>query len=84
MVPMTTAAGRSLTDALKQLFVHLEDLLKRIADTDDIHIRRLRASVRAQMIAVQRDIPTLQSPGDALLSPALTAPRKAAQDSHPA
>jgi hypothetical protein len=54
----------------------LEDLLKRIADTDDVQIRRLRACVRAQMIAVQRDIATVQAP--AAETP-VTAPRKTAQ-----
>ena len=37
-----------------ELFAVLEDLLKRIADTDDPEIRRKRAQVRAEMIAVQR------------------------------
>jgi hypothetical protein len=34
----------------------LEDLLKRIADTEDPHIRRLRAQVRAELVAIQTDI----------------------------
>ena len=39
--------------ALKELFFVLEELLKRIADTDDPEIRRRRAQVREEMIAVQ-------------------------------
>jgi hypothetical protein len=34
----------------------LEDLLKRIADTEDPHIRRLRAKVRAELVAIYTDI----------------------------
>ena len=40
-------------DKFNELFAVLEDLLKRIADTDDPDIRRKRALVRAEMIAVQ-------------------------------
>ena len=39
-----------------ELFTALEDLLKRIADTDDPEIRRRRAQVRAEMIAVQNNL----------------------------
>jgi hypothetical protein len=45
-----------------ELFAVLEDLLKRIADTDDPEIRRKRAQVRAEMIAVQNNPQTLDSP----------------------
>jgi hypothetical protein len=38
-----------------ELFSALEELLKRIADTDDPDIRRRRAQVRAEMIAVQNN-----------------------------
>jgi hypothetical protein len=55
----TTPKSASLqTSAFKdqkfnELFTALEDLLKRIADSDDPEIRRKRALVRAEMIAVQ-------------------------------
>lgn len=39
-----------------ELFAVLEDLLKRIADTDDPEIRRKRAQVRAEMIAVRNNL----------------------------
>jgi hypothetical protein len=41
-------------DNLEELFAALEELLKRIADTDDPVIRRKRALVRADMIAIQK------------------------------
>lgn len=34
----------------------LEDLLKRIADTEDPHVRRIRAKVRAQLLAIQEEL----------------------------
>jgi hypothetical protein len=40
-------------DPLNELFSALEELLKRIADTDDPEIRRKRARLREQMIAVK-------------------------------
>jgi len=55
-------APRTLPEALNELFVVLEDLLKRIADTDDTHIRNLRARVRAEMIAVQREMASRAAP----------------------
>lgn len=48
------ASSRSQTDKFDELFFVLEDLLKRIADTDDPELRRKRAQVRAEMIAVQK------------------------------
>ena len=42
-------------EKFNELFAVLEDLLKRIADTDDPEIRRKRAQVRAEMIAVQNN-----------------------------
>ncbi len=47
------SAAVSSTDNLKELFSALEELLKRIADTDDPEIRRRRAQLREEMIAVQ-------------------------------
>jgi hypothetical protein len=49
-----------------ELFLALEDLLKRIADTDDPDIRRKRAQVRAEMIAVKNNPNTLQAPAGPL------------------
>ena len=43
-------------DTLNELFAALEELLKRIADTDDPEIRRKRAQVREEMIAVQSNL----------------------------
>jgi hypothetical protein len=40
-------------EKFEQLFSVLEELLKRIADTDDPDIRRKRAQVRAEMLAVK-------------------------------
>lgn len=40
-------------DTLNELFSALEELLKRIADTDDPEIRSKRARLREQMIAVK-------------------------------
>jgi hypothetical protein len=51
-------------EKFNELFTVLEDLLKRIADTDDPEIRRKRAQVRAEMIAVQNN-PLLED-GDRL------------------
>ena len=39
-----------------ELALVLEDLLKRIADTEDPHIRRLRAKVRAELLAIQSEV----------------------------
>jgi hypothetical protein len=55
--PLETAAFKN--EKFNELFVVLEDLLKRIADTDDPGIRAKRAQVRAEMIAVQRNPQTL-------------------------
>jgi hypothetical protein len=53
-----------------ELFAALEDLLKRIADTDDPDIRRKRALVRAEMIAVQSNPWTLgPAPPQAVAEP---------------
>jgi hypothetical protein len=55
-----------------ELFFVLEDLLKRIADSDDPNIRRMRAKVRAELVAIQGDISKTS-----LVSPPLPeAPRK--------
>jgi hypothetical protein len=51
--PLETAAFKN--EKFNELFAVLEDLLKRIADTDDPGIRAKRAQVRAEMIAVQRN-----------------------------
>jgi hypothetical protein len=67
---MSTAAADSSSldsasaknDKFNELFSVLEDLLKRIADTDDPDIRRKRAQVRAEMIAVQNNPMTLAPP----------------------
>src|ERR1700733_5049238 len=52
-----TAAFKN--EKFNELFAALEDLLKRIADTDDPDIRARRAHVRAEMIAVQSNPHTL-------------------------
>jgi hypothetical protein len=67
---MSTAAADSSSldfasaknDKFNELFSVLEDLLKRLADTDDPDIRRKRAQVRAEMIAVQNNPMTLAPP----------------------
>ena len=41
-----------------ELFFALEELLKRIADSDDPNIRRIRAKVRAELVAI-RNLPTI-------------------------
>jgi hypothetical protein len=56
--PLETAAFKN--EKFNELFAALEDLLKRIADTDDPGIRAKRAQVRAEMIAVQRNPHTLE------------------------
>jgi hypothetical protein len=55
--PLETATFKN--EKFNELFAVLEDLLKRIADTDDPDIRAKRAQVRAEMIAVQRNPQTL-------------------------
>jgi hypothetical protein len=55
--PLETAAFKN--EKFNQLFAVLEDLLKRLADTDDPHIRAKRAQVRAEMIAVRKNPYTL-------------------------
>jgi hypothetical protein len=52
-----------------ELFAALEDLLKRIADTDDPKIRRKRAQVRAEMIAVQNNPPPFTPPATSFMEP---------------
>lgn len=47
---------------LKELFFVLEELLKRIADTEDPNIRRLRAKVRAELVAIQSDMSGADAP----------------------
>jgi ElaB/YqjD/DUF883 family membrane-anchored ribosome-binding protein len=47
---------------LKELFFVLEELLKRIADTEDPNIRRLRAKVRAELVAIQSDMSGVDAP----------------------
>jgi hypothetical protein len=39
-----------------ELILVVEDLLKRIADTDDADLRRKRAQVRAEMLALQHTL----------------------------
>jgi hypothetical protein len=41
------------TFELLNLFAEVEDLLKRIADTDDLFLRRSRAQVLSKLIAVK-------------------------------
>jgi hypothetical protein len=43
-------------ERFSELFFVLEDLLKRIADTEDLDIRRKRAQVRAQLVELQQVI----------------------------
>jgi hypothetical protein len=54
--PLETAAFKN--EKFNELFDVLEELLKRIADTDDPDIRAKRAQVRAEMIAVQKNTVT--------------------------
>jgi hypothetical protein len=54
---LETAAFKN--EKINELFAVLEDLLKRIADTDDPDIRAKRAQVRAEMIAAQKNPHTL-------------------------
>jgi hypothetical protein len=41
------------TFELLNLFAEVEDLLKRIADTDDLFLRRSRAQVLSKLVAVK-------------------------------
>jgi ElaB/YqjD/DUF883 family membrane-anchored ribosome-binding protein len=50
---MSDSDANATLARLKELLLLLEDLLKRIADTDDPNIRRARAKVHAKLIAVQ-------------------------------
>jgi hypothetical protein len=43
------------------LFLAVEDLLRRIADTDDLVIRRKRAKLREELIALQGEMPNIKS-----------------------
>jgi len=43
-------------DRFKDLFVVLEDLIKRVADTDDPKIRNIRAKVRADLLDLENDM----------------------------
>ena len=42
-----------------ELFYAVEDLLRRIADTDDPSIRHKRAKLREELIALQSELPKL-------------------------
>lgn len=42
-------------ERFQHLFAVLEDLIKRVADTEDPEIRRKRAHVRAKLVALERD-----------------------------
>jgi hypothetical protein len=53
--PAVAPAGIALTK-FNELALLLEDLLKRIADSDDPNVRRLRAKVRAELVAIQTNI----------------------------
>jgi hypothetical protein len=66
--PLESAAFKD--QKFNELFAVLEDLLKRIADTDDPEIRRKRAQVRAEMIAVQSNPQTLSPPQKSFMAPA--------------
>jgi len=59
-IPLESATFKD--QKFNELFAALEDLLKRIADTDDPEIRRKRAQVRAEMIAVQNNPQTFAPP----------------------
>jgi hypothetical protein len=48
------AEGAAL-DRFRDLFVVLEDLIKRVADSEDPSIRHKRADVRAQLIQLESD-----------------------------
>jgi hypothetical protein len=42
-------------DRFNELFLVLDDLLKRIADTEDPNIRRMRAQVHSELASMRRD-----------------------------
>ncbi|HEY2686126.1 MAG TPA: hypothetical protein VGI93_21630 [Steroidobacteraceae bacterium] len=52
-------ADKATEDRFTELFFAVEDLLRRIADTDDPDIRRKRAKLREELIALQDDLPKL-------------------------
>ena len=61
--PTTDAIEAAKSAKFEELFSVLEDLLKRIADTEDPDIRRRRAQVRAEMLAVQSNPHALEPSG---------------------
>jgi hypothetical protein len=52
---MDTAATIAL-DRFRDLFLVLEDLIKRVADTDDPTIRHMRARLREALIELKEDM----------------------------
>jgi ElaB/YqjD/DUF883 family membrane-anchored ribosome-binding protein len=48
-------------DRFNQLLLVLEDLLKRIADTEDPKIRRMRAQVHSELVSIRNDTSRLNS-----------------------
>jgi hypothetical protein len=50
---VVTITASSALQPFNELFSVLEELLKRIADTEDLEIRRKRARVRAELIEMQ-------------------------------
>jgi hypothetical protein len=59
---MSSSVQTSPKDPFNDLFFALEDLLRRIADTDDPELRRKRAKLRAEMIALQNALPHTSAP----------------------
>jgi hypothetical protein len=59
---MSSSLQNSSADPFDALFLALEDLLRRIADTDDPELRHKRAKLRAEMIALQSALPHISAP----------------------
>jgi hypothetical protein len=54
---ITSGAMEALSvDRLLDLFHELEDLLKRIADTDDVFLRKKRTQVYLKLVAIQKEL----------------------------
>jgi hypothetical protein len=56
---IVTSSASSALERFNELFSALEDLLKRIADSDDPEIRRKRAQVRVELIEMQGNVSKL-------------------------
>jgi hypothetical protein len=54
-----SSSASSAVERFNELFSVLEDLLKRIADTENPEIRQKRAQVRAELIEMQGNVSKL-------------------------